>query len=121
MNDTTMHNPDLGRAMRDLATGIVLENSGEEFQRKAVDCILRVWAGREGTGEDFRLACEREDIRPHHANAWGALILSLKRQGHLAETGEWRSMRDSKSHARMTRVYRVEAKARENHKENGPC
>jgi len=113
MSETIIPNTDLGRELRDLATGIVLENSGEAFQRLAIGCILGQWSGREGTGEDFRLSCERDGIRPHHANAWGALILSLKRQGHLVETGEWRSMRDSKSHARMTRVYRVEGKARD--------
>jgi hypothetical protein len=44
---------------------------------------------------------------PHHHNAWGALVMHMVRTGRLVATGEYRPMKDVKSHARKTPVYRV--------------
>jgi hypothetical protein len=94
-------------ALRDRGAVQVLERAGEDWKERAITCIRRHWAGREGIAEDFRRTCETQGIAPHHPNAWGALTLAMKRQQLLEETGEWRSPRDLKSHARPTRVYRV--------------
>ena len=82
-------------------------NAGGDFRKAAIACILRVWAGREATSEDFRLTCEEQGIVPHHHNAWGGLTMGLKKMGALIETGELRAMKSSRSHARRTMVYRV--------------
>jgi hypothetical protein len=58
------------------------------------------------TGEQIRLAAERAEIYPHHHNAWGAVIRSAIKAGSLIPTSSWVPMEASKSHARMTRVYR---------------
>lgn len=93
--------------LRDAGAQRVLDNAGDDWKDRAIECIVRHWRGREGIAEDFRRTCQAHGIGPHHPNAWGALTLSMKRQNLLEETGEWRSPTDLKSHARPTRVYRV--------------
>jgi hypothetical protein len=93
--------------LRDEQTEIVLENAGEDWKDAAVKCIQKHWGGRQGIAEDFRLTCEENDIHPHHSNAWGALILMMKRQGLLISTGIWRAMTTKRSHARRSEVYQV--------------
>ena len=93
--------------LRDQLTDQVLSNAGDDWRDKAIDCIRRHWTGKEGIAEDFRLTCAEYGIYPHHSNAWGAITLTMKRRELLIETGEWRSPRSVKSHARPTKVYRV--------------
>ena len=57
------------------------------------------------TGEDVRLWLEERISKPHHHNAYGALIRIAIRHGILRPTDKWVQMRTKKSHARMTRVY----------------
>lgn len=93
--------------LRDAALEQVIENAGLSWQQQAIACIRSCWLGREGITEDFRHTCERQGLHPHHPNAWGALTRTMKRQNLLQETGQWRSPKDHKSHARPTQVYRV--------------
>lgn len=57
------------------------------------------------TGEDVRMHCELLKLEPRHHNAWGALINVLIKRGMMVATGEYRQMRDKRSHARMTPLY----------------
>jgi len=59
------------------------------------------------TGEDVRVLCAEVEIAPHHHNAWGAAINTMVRRGLLVPTGMFTQMKDVRSHARLTRVYRV--------------
>lgn len=93
--------------LRDAALEQVIDNAGIDWQQQAIACIRACWLGREGITEDFRHTCEHQGLRPHHPNAWGALTRTMKRHNMLQETGEWRSPKDHKSHARPTQVYRV--------------
>jgi hypothetical protein len=92
---------------RDAAIEQVAANAGETFASKVRD-VLFALHGSEVTGEDVRQQCEQQDVRPHHHNAWGAMIAGLVRDGLLVATGEYRPMRAKGSHARKTAVYRVE-------------
>lgn len=96
-----------GASLRDEGAQRVLDRAGDDWRDKAIALIIRTHAGSEGIAEDFRNTCESHGIFAHHPNAWGALTLHMKRKGMLCETGEWRSPKDNKSHARPTRVYRV--------------
>lgn len=109
MNQTTTlcDLPLFGEALRDAGAEQALQNAGSQWQRDCIALIQRVWAGQEGTGEDFRRTCEAGGLYAHHPNAWGALTLTMKRKALLTETGAWRKPTDSKSHARPTRVYLV--------------
>lgn len=104
------------RAARDEALERVSENSGDfmtdaarAFQRK-IPSLLSAGVTTV-TGEDVREVISAEGVEPHHHNAWGALTLSLRRQGLLISTNEFRPMRGPKSHARVTRVYRLRGAA----------
>jgi len=94
-------------ALRDEGASKVLDKAGNDWKEGAMRLIRQRFRGCEVTGEDFRFICEAAGLFPHHPNAWGALTLSMKRSGLLRETGQWRSPRDPKSHARPTRVYTV--------------
>ncbi len=95
-----------GRAARDAALQTVADNSGD-FMERALDAILGYEVGREVTGEDIRFRCEQRSLRPHHPNAWGALVNTAVRRKLLIPTDKFVSMKDKSSHARMTRVYKV--------------
>lgn len=60
---------------------------------------------RRGTGEDIRVYCQALRLEPKHPNAWGALINVLVKRGLIQKTGEYRQMKDKRSHARETAVY----------------
>lgn len=64
------------------------------------------------TGEDVRLAVEAEIGKPHHPNAWGAIINAAVRQRLLFPTGVYRKMRSKRSHARKTPEYYTTAAVR---------
>jgi len=89
---------------RDIALGVVAENSGPWFPR-ACEAVSKL-VGWEGTGEDLRLLIAPIVGEPHKPNAWGALINTAIKREYLFRTGERRHMRTMRSHARMTDVYR---------------
>jgi hypothetical protein len=92
--------------LRDAALEQVYYNAPEDWKAAALNVVLSM-KSQLVTGEDIRLACEARNIKPHHHNAWGAFISSLKRQGVLAPTGKWVNMRGPKSNARKTELYHV--------------
>ena len=90
---------------RDVALDQVAQNA-KEFSTLAYNVVMRIPKGWVGTGEDIREIVEREGITPHHHNAWGAFISLLCRYKIIEKTGEYRKMRQIKSHARATAVYK---------------
>lgn len=89
---------------RDIALGVVAENSGKWFDVAEGEISkLRNW---EGTGEDLRLLITPITGEPHKPHAWGALINVAIKRKYLFRTGERRHMATVRSHARMTDVYR---------------
>lgn len=91
------------KAARDAALDKVEENSGE-FSARALQAIGRLEPG-EWTGESIRLHLESLGIRPHHHNAWGAVINHAIKAELLFMTGRVAHMATAKSHARRTPVY----------------
>lgn len=89
---------------RDIALGVVAENSGAWFPR-ACEAVAKL-SNWEGTGEDLRLLIAPVIGEPHKPNAWGALINTAIKRKYLFRTGERRHMVTVRSHARMTDVYR---------------
>jgi hypothetical protein len=91
-------------ARRDEALALVNRHAGDEFRAG----VRRVLATMEGdfTAEDIRLACEAAGVKPHHHNAWGGATAGLIAAKLIEPTGERRKMRDPKSKARPTDVYR---------------
>lgn len=93
------------KSARDAALNQVEENAGN-FTVAALDAIASIPSGSIMTGEDIRRAVSNAGIRPHHHNAWGALInIGIKRK-LIEPTGDYVHMSDIKSHARRTPVYR---------------
>lgn len=92
--------------LRDEGLARVLHNAGPLFANRVRAIIQHYMRGQEVTGEDVRVRCLEAGVRPHHPNAWGATLRPLIGT-LLVPTGERRSMRTSKSHARTTDVYRV--------------
>ena len=93
------------RAARDEAIARVRGNAGD-FVDRALEA-LRLSPTRRMTGEDIRVLLTGWGIVPHHHNAWGAVVRAGITRGILEETGAYVSMRDIRSHARKTQVYRV--------------
>lgn len=56
------------------------------------------------TGEDLRHMI-RSVGKPDSPNAYGALVMTLVKRKVLIATGEYRAMKDKKSHARKTPIY----------------
>lgn len=100
-----------GESLRDAGANRALAASGEDWAGRAVALILAAHAGQTAIAEDFRNTCERSGLYAHHPNVWGALTLRMKRHGLLHPTGEWRSPKCARSHARPTRVYMVTKKS----------
>ena len=91
---------------RDRALAQVQSNAGD-FGARALAALAAFPSGFEATGEKIRNLIERQGIRPHHPNAWGAVINTAVRRGLLTWTGRMGQMTALKSHARKTPIYRV--------------
>lgn len=94
------------RLSRDEALERVQKHAGEDWMASALGCIARMERGLLVTGEDIRHVVEKAVGPPHHHNAYGALVMSAVKRHLIAKTGQWTNMRDKRSHARMTPVYR---------------
>ena len=94
------------KELRDEAIARVANNAGHSWHTQAMNVFHTLPASSEFTGEELRLECEKNDVHPHHHNAWGAYIMHLKRNGLIASTGKYRNMQTAKSHARRTEIYR---------------
>jgi hypothetical protein len=79
------------RAARDEALKTVESNAGEWIDRAL--SALCMFGGMEVTGEDIRLILVPVVGKPHHHNAWGAMIRTAVTRGILRQTGEWRNMK----------------------------
>jgi hypothetical protein len=72
------------------------------------------WANTEHgvTGEDIRVMLLPHVGHPNSPNAWGNLTMQAVRKKLIVATGEYRPMKDVRSHARKTPVYQfVSARA----------
>lgn len=97
---------EISRQNRDAALDRVTCKAGD-FNKLARGVLRSLKPGRY-TGEDIRRLCAKKGIAPHHHNAWGALIRWGVEKSILIETGKYEQMRDVKSHARRTPLYKVE-------------
>lgn len=93
------------KEQRDAALNRVASNSGE-FVDRALAAIQSLPRG-DYIGEEIRNKLIEQGIKPHHPNAWGALINTAQRRGYIKKNGKWRSMQGPKSHARATPEYSV--------------
>jgi hypothetical protein len=95
------------RAERDIGIARV-SLSNESWIEKAL-AILRVMkcCQHEATGEDIRLWLLAHGLEePTKPHAWGALTRTAVLRGILADTGRVRQMKDKRSHARRTPLWR---------------
>jgi hypothetical protein len=99
-----------GRGGRDGGITAVT-GSNEEWADDALRLLRRMHREHEeATGEDIRVWLGLQGLAaPSDPHAWGALTNHALRLGIIDPTGEWRPMRDPRSHARQTRVYRLPA------------
>lgn len=96
-----------GEARRDEGIERALENAGA-WKHRSRDLVMDSarLTGLHMTGEDIRKYVVERVGSPHHHNAWGGLIMGLVKRKRLVEVGRIK-MRDPRSHARKTPVYRV--------------
>lgn len=87
---------------RDDALGRVSRNAGS-YTDRALEQIRTI--DGEFSGEDIRLLVESRIGKPHHHNAWGAIIRTAIKQGAIQRTGRMAQMNTRRSHARMTPTY----------------
>jgi len=97
---------DTAEDRRDKALAQVEDNAGPTWTELAHEEVRKLDPRRCWTGEQIRLHIEDICGKPHHHNAWGAIISSAVKADVLQATGEWRKMQTPKSHARKTPVYR---------------
>lgn len=93
-----------GLALRDEALEVVADKAGKVWMEAGFRAIAHLEG--EFTGEDIRRIVGLVIGQPHHHNAWGSLIMNAIKRGLIIKTGQWLKMRDPRSHARMTPVYR---------------
>jgi hypothetical protein len=91
-----------GELRRDAGITAVIDNN-KDWMDVAIS-RLRYLDFDEATGEDFRMLLELPE--PKHSNAWGAFVRTAIARGLIVPTGNWVKMRDPRSHARMTPLYR---------------
>ncbi len=95
-----------GELLRDEGISQVSEHNGSWMDACVEESKRYVSYRMEGfTGEDLRFHLSREVGCPSHPNAYGALINTLVRRKIIRPTGEYRAMKDDRSHARKTAVY----------------
>jgi hypothetical protein len=58
------------------------------------------------TGEWIRLKLTDLVGKPHHHNAWGALVRAAAHRNSIEQLNEWVPMQTAKSHGRQTPLYR---------------
>lgn len=99
-------------------------SEGERRKNRGTDQVLRrvhtIWRTRalkllrelaerssEFSVDDYRELAEAEGVgRPHHVNAWSALVRLGGRRGWFHRTGEFRPSRRPEAHSRMIPIYR---------------
>lgn len=94
-----------GKRRRDQALAAVAEKSGV-FMDDALAWLVNLLPNGFYTGEMIRERIEAAGIKPHHHNAWGAVIACAVRNKHIYPTGRYVCTLAPKKHARKTQVYR---------------
>ena len=102
---------DSGKALRDEGAQAALKNAGETWNSMAVKLALQFFSYVGAKGALF------EDVRQHAAdqgfpdppspNAWGAVCLGMSKRRLIVKTGELRSSKAIKSHARAQPVWKL--------------
>lgn len=95
-----------GRELRDSGVDSVLSHAGEDWRTRVAKYVTLLPAGETFIAEDIRLACESLGVHASHPNAWGGMFLRLVGSGLIVATGEYRQMKDKRSHARKSQVYK---------------
>jgi hypothetical protein len=90
---------------RDAALDQVAENAGDEFMDGGIEAIAHLPIGVEVMGEDMRRSVVQAGYKPHHPNAWGALVNRAIKLGLITPTGRFRAPRSVKSHGCRKAVY----------------
>lgn len=96
--------PPSGEVLRDCGIEAVTRST-DPFVDRVRAVVEQMPVGTEVTGEDIRTICADQGIVPGHHNAWGAAVMACVKRELIAKTGEYRKMRDPRSHARETPVY----------------
>lgn len=95
------------RSARDKGLQSAARNIGQTWMGGAIQRLLSI-PYQDFTGEDVRnYLLSRDYPKPHHHNVWGAVMMEAAKRGLIVKTGEWRQMKNRKSHARATPVYRL--------------
>jgi hypothetical protein len=99
-----------GQNLRDEGAQQALFNAGPQWHSAAVNIALAYLkdVGYKGAlFEEIRMRAERNGFpQPPSPNAWGAVCLHLSKLKLIEKTGEYRSSRALKSHARAQPVWR---------------
>lgn len=97
--------------LRDAGVNLALDNAGAKWRAAAYTHVIKRFdlAGAEGclfeTARTFAEDCG-VGAPPHH-NAWGALCLALSRQGIIVKTGQYVKSKTTRSHARVSPLWRL--------------
>jgi len=106
MDDLFGYDGEAARAARDAALKRVTERGGN-WQERALLALVLI-PGFIGTAEDIRIRLLMKGLeRPHHHNAWGAMIMEAIRLNRIIHNGKRRHMKTKRSHGRETDVYVV--------------
>lgn len=82
----------------------MLSHEPKKWMEGALTLISNLPHDWTGIGEDIRKLVTESVGRPHHPNAWGALVNAAIRRKHLARCGEMRAMTAVKSHGRLSPI-----------------
>lgn len=104
-------NLNFSKIQRDQGAGRALENAGQTWHERATDLAVRFLKACGNDGALFEEVREYATLvglpDPPSPNAWGAVALSLSKQGIVEKTGVYRASQAAKSHARSQPVWRV--------------
>lgn len=99
-----------GKTLRDVGAQQALSNAGDDWHSMAFKialAYLRDIGYKGALFEEVRIRAERNGLPdPPSPNAWGAVCLHLSKLNLIEKTGEYRSSRSVRSHARAQPVWR---------------
>lgn len=99
-----------GQSLRDAGTQQALFNAGSDWHSAALKialAYLRDIGYKGALFEEVRVRAENNGLPyPPSPNAWGAVCLHLSKLNLIEKTGEYRSSRSVRSHARAQPVWR---------------
>lgn len=102
---------EFNRAQRDQGAAKALENAGETWNQRAASIALGFLKACGTDGALFEEVREYATLMglpdPPSPNAWGAVALTLSKQGFIEKTGVYRASKSAKSHARAQPVWRL--------------